>query len=163
MTGRDGTGNPNFYNAPSHKATKTSKLLVGSYNVDMQHKASPHPFIGNQAAPQNHMDVGTNIVFRGVHSEGGIKGVRGIKSAHSADKKKSLVGSYPVARKGMPKPYSQKVITSFVVCLMPYALCLMPYALFLMLLSRRASLAPTLSPAMACARRTRTRRDTLDI
>jgi len=90
MTGRDGTGNPNFYNAPSHKATKTSKLLVGSYNVDMQHKASPHPFIGNQAAPQNHMDVGTNIVFRGVHSEGGIKGVK------KHEQKKGLVGSYGV-------------------------------------------------------------------
>ena len=90
MTGRDGTGNPNFYNAPSHKATQTSKLLVGSYNVDMQHKASPHPFIGNQAAPQNHMDVGTNIVFRGVHSEGGIKGVK------KHEQKKGLVGSYGV-------------------------------------------------------------------
>jgi hypothetical protein len=38
MTGRDGTGNPNFYNAPSHKATKTSKLLVGSTFVDTSKK-----------------------------------------------------------------------------------------------------------------------------
>ena len=38
MTGRDGTGNPNFYNAPSHKATKTSKLLVGSTFVHTSKK-----------------------------------------------------------------------------------------------------------------------------
>jgi hypothetical protein len=55
--------NPNFYNAPSRKAQK-SKLLVGSFNVDPRAKNQvAHPGIGNQAAPQNHMDVGTNIVF----------------------------------------------------------------------------------------------------
>jgi hypothetical protein len=42
----------------------------------------------NQAAPQNHFDVGTNIVFNGVKSEGGIRGIR----KHHAGKK-GLVGS----------------------------------------------------------------------
>ena len=72
MQGPDGTGNPNFYNAPSHKDKKTQKLLVGSYNVDQNHKAMAHPGIGNQAAPQSHMDVGTNIVFHDIKNEGGI-------------------------------------------------------------------------------------------
>jgi len=93
MQGPDGTGNPNFYNAPSHKDKKTQKLLVGSYNVDQNHKAMAHPGIGNQAAPQSHMDVGTNIVFHGVKSEGGIRG------AKKHMQKKGLVGSHVVQKR----------------------------------------------------------------
>jgi hypothetical protein len=93
MQGPDGTGNPNFYNAPSHKDKKTQKLLVGSYNVDRNHKAMAHPGIGNQAAPQSHMDVGTNIVFHGVKSEGGIRG------AKKHMQKKGLVGSHVVQKR----------------------------------------------------------------
>ena len=39
--------NPGFYNAPSRKS-KSQKLLVGSFNVNPQQKAAPHPGIGNQ-------------------------------------------------------------------------------------------------------------------
>jgi len=42
MQGPDGTGNPNFYNAPSHKAKKTQKLLVGSTFVDPKAKDQHH-------------------------------------------------------------------------------------------------------------------------
>jgi len=84
--------NPNFYNAPVSHKSKSQKLLVGSFNVDAQHKGVSHPGIGNQAAPMNHMDVGTNIVFHGVHSEGGILGAR----KHM--QKKGLVGSYFAGR-----------------------------------------------------------------
>ncbi len=53
---------------------------------------------GNQAAAQSHgvEDVGTNIVFHGVHNEGGVHGARKVQT------KKGLVGSYnvnPVRRK----------------------------------------------------------------
>jgi len=90
--------NPNFYNAPvSHKG-KSQKLLVGSFNVDQQHKGISHPGIGNQAAPMNHMDVGTNIVFHGVKSDGGIRGAR----KHM--QKKGLVGSYFAGHHGNTKP-----------------------------------------------------------
>jgi len=55
--------NPNFYNAPVSRKGKSQKLLVGSFNIDQQHKGISHPGIGNQAAPMNHLDIGTNIVF----------------------------------------------------------------------------------------------------
>jgi hypothetical protein len=48
-----------------------------------------------QAAPQNHFDVGTNIVFHGIKSEGGIRGARGVMPHME---KKGLVGSYNVGR-----------------------------------------------------------------
>jgi len=88
--------NPGFYNAPSRKS-KSQKLLVGSFNVDprQQQHAAPHPGIGNQAAPQNHFDVGTNIVFHGIKSEGGIQGV---KKVLPHMEKKGLVGSWNVGK-----------------------------------------------------------------
>jgi hypothetical protein len=87
--------NPGFYNAPSRKS-KSQKLLVGSFNVNPQQKAAPHPGIGNQAAPQNHFDVGTNIVFHGIKSEGGIRGAKKVLPHHA--QKKGLVGSYNVGK-----------------------------------------------------------------
>ena len=39
---------PGFYNAPSRKVKHSQKLLVGSFNVNAQQKAAPHPGIGNQ-------------------------------------------------------------------------------------------------------------------
>jgi hypothetical protein len=46
----------------------------------------------NQAAASPHgvEDVGTNIVFHGVHNEGGVHGARKVQT------KKGLVGSYNV-------------------------------------------------------------------
>eukprot|EP00283_Hemiselmis_rufescens_P009203 CAMPEP_0173422664 /NCGR_PEP_ID=MMETSP1357-20121228/3283_1 /TAXON_ID=77926 /ORGANISM="Hemiselmis rufescens, Strain PCC563" /LENGTH=83 /DNA_ID=CAMNT_0014385709 /DNA_START=13 /DNA_END=260 /DNA_ORIENTATION=+ len=49
-----------------------SELLVGSSTVDPHKPPLVTPGIGNQAAGQNHFDVGTNIVFHGVHNEGGV-------------------------------------------------------------------------------------------
>jgi hypothetical protein len=43
--------NPGFYNAPSRKS-HSQKLLVGSFNVNPQQKAQPHPGIGNQVRPR---------------------------------------------------------------------------------------------------------------
>jgi len=57
-----------------------------------------------QAAPQNHFDVGTNIVFHGIKSEGGIRGAKKVLPHHA--QKKGLVGSYNVG-----KPRNGKVCT----------------------------------------------------
>lgn len=61
-----------------------------------------------QAAPQNHFDVGTNIVFHGIKSEGGIRGARVMPHMQ----KKGLVGSFPVGqgRNGRDVPHQPRGI-----------------------------------------------------
>jgi len=90
--------NAHFYN---QKDSTKEKLLVGSYSPQPGAKPQGHFGIGNQAASGHHgiQDVGTNIVFHGVHNEGGVHGAR----AHQ--QKKGLVGSYNANRPGgAPKP-----------------------------------------------------------
>jgi hypothetical protein len=66
-----------FFNHAARKPrnVRTNKLLVGSFPVNAQQPGYKVPGIGNEAVPaHSHFDVGTNIVFHGVKSEGGIKG-----------------------------------------------------------------------------------------
>jgi len=102
-------GSQGFYNT-ARKGTKApaahAKSLVGSSIVTSHDRVLSTPGVGNQAAGQNHFDVGTNIVFHGVHNEGGVHGA---KRAHpAAQGKKSLVGSNvippPVPNHVKPKP-----------------------------------------------------------
>jgi len=67
------------------------KGLVGSTTV-RPGQGSATPGIGNQAAPQGHMNPGTNIVFKNVFNEGGV--VRAKRA--QASMKKGLVGSTQV-------------------------------------------------------------------
>jgi len=89
-----------FYNTARRTLAPAApkKGLVGSTTVGRHDLNKQTPGIGNEAAGQSHFDVGTNIVFHGVHNEGGVIAA---KKAHPASGRKSLVGSRVIPP---PKP-----------------------------------------------------------